>query len=309
MVRRASGKVRLKRVIWILSPAALILILGVSIFLALTTYRLTHPLRTPETVNPSHYLLASVDVSWFAPDGTDISAWWIPARQKSPTIILAPGYGMDRADTLSLAHMLKEKGFSLLIYSQRGSGSNPQGASTLGTREAGDMKSAVDFAISRPEADAARVGIWGVDIGARSALRVALENPGVRCIVADSPFASVTDFLAVKLREEMGFDSSLLSFLCRQAFRLYLQLDRAAISEGLALEGLSDRSILFIQGQNRSEMAELTARLHEKLNPEKEIISLPVSKVRVMSLDDAESYNRHVTNFFVLNLLKPREKP
>ena len=74
------------------------------------------------------------------------------------------------------------------------------------------------------------------------------------------------------------------------------------MSEGISLGPLADRAILFVQGENRLEMARLTASIYERLQPQKEMISLPVAKARVMSEEETTSYNRQVTNFFILNL-------
>ncbi len=305
MVHRIPISVRLKKLFWIVLPAALVVVIGLALFFGVSVHRLTHPAPTPLTVNPSHYLLPSVDINWTSSDGSVISGWWIPGTGGAPGILLAPGYGMSRADTLSLAALLRGSGFSLLIYDQRASGPYPKGSSSLGLRETEDMLAALDFMRSRPELDRNRLGIWGVDIGARAALKSTTLRSEVRAIVLDSAFERITDFLAVKTREELGWNSPLLSFGLRQAFRLYFFESREALREGIPLGALADRSVLFIQGENRMDMARLTASIYERVQPQKEMISLPAAKVRVMSDEEAASYNRQVTNFFTLNLTKP----
>jgi hypothetical protein len=305
-VRRAPWHARLKKFLFIILPAILVLVVGLAVYFGVSLYRLIHPPPTPVTVNPGHYLLTAVDVSWTSKDGTETAGWWIPATSGAPGILLSPGYGMSRADTLSLASPLKSNGFNLLIYEQRGCGSTPKGTSSLGLRETDDMVAALDFLSNQPGVDRGRIGIWGVDLGARSALKAATLRPEVRAIVADSAFEKVTDFLAVKIREELRWNSTFLSFGLRQAFRIYFFESRASMNEGIQLGSLADRSIFFIQGENRLEMARLTAAIYEQVQPQKEMILLPVAKSRVMNEEETANYNRQVTNFFVANLPKAK---
>src|SRR6266496_3483321 len=173
MRRKAPTRIRLKKFVWVVLPGVLILVAGLAVFLGLGAYRITHPAPAAESVNPSHFLLPAQDVRWTSTDGTEFAVWWIAGPSDSaPGIILAPGYGMNRADALSLALLLRENGFHLLIYEQRGCGAAPQGKSTLGLLETDDMQAALDFMLARPGVNRDRAGIWGVDIGARAALMV-----------------------------------------------------------------------------------------------------------------------------------------
>jgi hypothetical protein len=70
----------------------------------------------------------------------------------------------------------------------------------------------------------------------------------------------------------------------------------------LPVEALADRSVLFIQGENRRELARHTQELYDRLKPRKEMISVSRSRSRHMSGEEMRSYDRQVSNFFQLNL-------
>jgi pimeloyl-ACP methyl ester carboxylesterase len=268
--------------------------------LSFLIYKITHPEAAPESVNPSHYLLPSLEVALPFMDGTEAPAWWIPGLKKAPGIVLAPGYGMCRSDALSLAAALHENGFNLLIYDQRGSGASPRGASTLGLYEADDMLDALRFIQSRPESNPTRLGIWGVDVGALAALKAAAAVPQVRAIAADSAFESVTDFLDYRIAEDFGLENRLLQFGCYQVFRLAHLSGR--MNETLPVKALSDRMILFIKGENRKALGTWTTAIYDEIQPQKEMISFKTARVHAMSGEDLKSYDRQVVNFFHLNL-------
>lgn len=282
--------------------AAAVLFIGAAVICSVLVYKISYPGSAPEAVNPSHYLLPSLDVEISTSDGEGIPGWWIPGREAAPGIILASGYGMNRSDSLSLATALHESGFNILAYSQRGSYASPERASTLGLNEAEDMQSAVELLQLHSEINRAQLGIWGVDVGARAALKAAAAFPEIRAIAADSAFDSVADFLNYKIADDFGLKNRIVQFGCCQIFRLTHLFSGISINEKLQPEDLSDRAILFIKGENRRELGSLTNAIYDEIQPQKEMISLNTARVHLMSEEDLGSYDRNVTNFFLLNL-------
>ncbi len=270
--------------------------------LALLVYKITHPGAVPEPVDPSYYMLPSLEVTIPSGGQRDILAWWIPGLKGAPGIILAPGYGMNRSDALSLAAALREKGFNLLVYDQRGSGASPRGASTLGLREAEDMARVLAFLRSKPESNPSSIGIWGVDVGARAALKAAASVPEVRAIAADGAFEFPSDFMRFRIHEDFGLNSRVLQLACGRIFGLWHASGSPPWDEPLPIEALRDRAILFIKGENREELGRLTAALYGRVRPRKEMISLKAARVRLLAGEDLRNYDRQVTNFFGLNL-------
>jgi pimeloyl-ACP methyl ester carboxylesterase len=281
-------------------PAAIILAGGVLALFAILVYRITHPGEVPEPVNPSHFLLPSLDVEFPSGGGGFISGWWIPGLKGAPGIVMAPGYGMSRSDGLSLAVLLHQDGFNLLTYDERGSGASPRGASSLGINETDDLIAALRFMESELEAKSTELGIWGVDVGAWAALKAATLVPEVRAIAADGVYEHIDEFIDLRLHEDVGTDNWLLRWGSLQAFRL-MHIG-SSMDAGFQLSALSDRSILFIEGENRPELGRPTAALYERIQPQKEMISLKAARVRLMEEEDLTAYDRQVAGFFNLNL-------
>jgi hypothetical protein len=302
MKRALTARVQIGRFFRTILPAFAILFLGSAVVLGVLVYKISFPGLGQESVNPSHYLLPSLEVTIPADDHTEIPAWWIPGLKGAPGIILAPGYGMSRSDALSLAAALHDGGFNLLIYGQRGSGSFPKTASTLGLYETRDMVQAVRFMQNRPESDRSRLGIWGVDVGALAALRAAAACAEVRAIVVDGAFESVADFLDYRIAEDFGLDNRLVQLGCLQIFRLVHILSGSFSSGKLPLQAISDRMILFVKGENRPELGNLTTAIYDRIQPQKEMISFKTARIHMMSGEDLKSYDRQVANFFHLNL-------
>ncbi len=302
MKKPAPAKVKVGRFFRLVLPAAIILICGILAVYGSLVYRVTHPGAARETVTPSHYLLPSLDVRWSSRDGRQTEGWWIPGLSGKPGVLLAPGIGMDRSDALSLALPLHNDGFNVLIYDLRGSGAAPQGACTLGLQDTADMLAALGFLRSQPGVDGKNLGIWGVDVGAHAALQAAASVPEVRAIAADGAYDTILDFVDVRLREDLGFENSFLEFGCRQMFRIIHLGSLSSLSKKLDAGALSDRSILFIEGENRKDLGRLTNAVYLRIQPQKEMVTLQAARIRMMSGADLKDYDRQVATFFHLNL-------
>jgi pimeloyl-ACP methyl ester carboxylesterase len=220
MKRPLGANVQVDRFFRMLFPALAILVVGILVVLSFLVYKVSHPGAAPGSMNPSYTPLPYLEIPIATRDGKELNGWWIPGLKGAPGIILAPGYGMNRADALSLATALHETGFNLLIFSQRGSGADPKGSSSLGLYEPGDMMEALHLLQGRSESNRDRIGIWGVDVGALGALRAAAECPQVRAIVADGAFETVSDFLNYKMEEDFGLDNRIVQLGSLQIFRL-----------------------------------------------------------------------------------------
>ena len=284
-------------------PAVLVILVAVAIALVILTHRLMHPRAVPETVSPSQYLMPLTDAAWVLPEGTPTAGWWIPGRtKKMSAIVLVPGYGMGRADLISLAVTLWQTGFSVLVYDLRASGAAPQGAGTFGLRETDDLLAALDYLKSRIPSNAGQVGIWGADVGARAALRAAASRREVSAIVADSVFEFTDDFIRLRLSEDLGVRNRELGSTCIAMFRVYLRAIHVTADEKFSLDALAGRKLLLIQGVNRPELAAYTAEIYGRLPPGNQLLKLPVARMRNMTSEEVTSYDRKVADFFSANL-------
>jgi len=302
MKRRLPARIWADRFFQTFLPSASLLFAGILALFGFLVYKVTHPVAIPEPVNPSYYLLPSLEVVFSSSDRPNIPSWWIPGLRGAPGIVLSPGYGMSRSDVLSLAAVLHGSGFNLLIYDQRGSGTSPRKPSSLGLYETEDLLHAIQFMKNRPESNRARLGIWGVDVGALAALRAAASVPEAQAIAADGAFESPYDFLDLRISEDFGLNYPIVHFGCRQIFGLLHIGAASAINAQIPLQALSDRVILFIEGENRRSLGLLTSALYKKIQPQKELISFKTSRIHMMSGEDLRSYDRQVANFFSVNL-------
>lgn len=301
---------RFRRILWAAAVAAGVLVVGYLGLCAYLAYTIKYPSPVPEDAKPSHYLLAAVDVSWSSARGRDIKGWWTEGKFGAPAVLLAPGHDLSRSDALSLAAELGKRGFHSLIYSAGGrsdDGSEPAGV--LGPEAVDDMLSALDFLERRKEVASGRLGIWGVDVGARAALETACRRPEVKAVAADSPYGAVADFVRLHVIGTLGRTDRRIESGCLWILGLLGGVPADSFRVGFELDALADRGVLFIAGGNRPELARSTEELRSRLKPERELLSAAGARARLMSAEMMAVYDRRVGDFFSAYLLDARPGP
>ncbi|MBY0311902.1 MAG: alpha/beta fold hydrolase [Phycisphaerales bacterium] len=129
------------------------------------------------------------------PDGRTLHAWWMPPKgvapgTRAPAVLHCHGNMGDVADHAPTSSYITRYGVGVLLFDYRGFGrSTPE---RLLTRDELliDAKAALDALRARPDVDPSRVGVFGYSLGGTFALKIAADDPGVRCAVAVATFSS-----------------------------------------------------------------------------------------------------------------------
>ena len=152
----------------------------VSFWLAVRPPRLAVPLA------PADLGLTVESVTITADDGVRLAGWLVP-RAGAPAIVLLHGYPADKADLLAIAAALAPR-FTVLLLDQRYFGQSGGWATTIGFRERGDLRRAIDFLAARGFSP---VGVFGLSLGGAVALLAAADEPRIRAVAAYAPFADL----------------------------------------------------------------------------------------------------------------------
>jgi len=161
----------------------------VAVFVAwslLAFWLAVRPPRIAVPLAPADVGLRVEELAVTTDDGLRLAAWLVP-RPGAPGVILLHGYPAEKADLLPLAAALAPH-FSVLLLDLRYFGASEGGATTLGFRERGDLRRAIDLLAARGHAV---VGVFGFSLGGAVALLTAAEDPRIRAVAAYAPFADL----------------------------------------------------------------------------------------------------------------------
>jgi len=166
--------------------AAAVLVGGFVLLSLMSFWLAVRPPRIAVPLRPDEFRLAVEDVTITAADGVKL-AGWLAARPGAPALVLLHGYPVEKADLLPIAVALAPR-FTVLLLDQRYFGASGGRATTIGFRERGDLRRAIDFLAARGFAE---VGVFGLSLGGAVALMTAAEDPRIRAVAAYAPFADL----------------------------------------------------------------------------------------------------------------------
>jgi uncharacterized protein len=174
-----------------------LILLGASAFGFITSF--IHPPRMPVTHTPADWGIAAYEDAAFATtDGVILRGWFVPS-QNGAVVILGHGHATNRAGMLPFASMLVRYGYGVLMFDWRAHGESDGDMATLGNAEVLDFQAAFNYAASRPDVDAERIGVLGISMGASIMIEGAARNPRVKAVVVEAPYSSLESVIRHRL--------------------------------------------------------------------------------------------------------------
>lgn len=309
--RRRFGK----RLVRSFLPIVLVIALAIVGSVGFIVYCISRPAKRAYLVTPQSFsqisgpALKVTDETWTNPDGTRSRGWLLKGAEGAPAVILLHRYGADRSYLFNLGVKINETtNFTILWPDLRGHGLNPLVKwSALGGREDQDLLAALDFLRSvksdnKTKLVGDRFGLYGVELGALSALKAARPDTQIKVLVLDSVPRSANELLNAVVTSCTGIDSGLLKSLTLPATRIYLlgaydQTDACQVASSL-----KDQRVLLLSGADAGYLIASTASL-QNCFPNKSNVEirtdLPLSGLNLPSAtgEQGEGYDRIVIDF------------
>jgi pimeloyl-ACP methyl ester carboxylesterase len=314
--RRRIGK----RLVKSFLPIALVIVLAVLVVLSFIVYCVSRPTKRPYVVTPESFSRISgraikvTDETWTNADGRNARGWLLKGSEGAPAVVLLHRYGGDRSWLFNLGVKINETtNFTILWPDLRGHGENPLIRSTsLGVREGDDLLAAVGYlrglkTESQKTLVGENLGIYGVELGAYSALKAARNEPQIKVMVLDSVVTSPTDLLNTAVSSCVGLDNGLVQYFSRVAMKAYMLGGYDDTSACEFARGISDQKVMLLSGTDAGALRDATASL-QKCFPNAGNVDvrtdLPLSGFGLPSVtgEQGEAYDRVVIEFFARNL-------
>ena len=124
----------------------------------------------------------------------------VPGPSAEGVVLLFHGYSASRDQVEPVAEVFRELGWATVTVDFHGHGHSPGNTTTLGWREAEDVRAVFEAQDARP------IGLYGFSMGAAAALRAA-RNLDVDFVVSEACFARLEDTIRVRF-DAMGLPSS-----------------------------------------------------------------------------------------------------
>ena len=315
--RRRIGK----RLIKSLLPIALVVVLAIVGAFSFVIYCVTRPSKRPYVVTPESFSRISgraikvTDETWPTRDGRSARGWLLKGAEGAPAVVLLHRYGGDRSWLFNLGVKINEAtNFTILWPDLRGHGENPPIKwSSLGVHDGDDLAYAFHYLLSlksenqKPLVKETSFRVYGVELGAYSALKLIGEDAPINVMVLDSVVSSPNELLNTAVASCVGIDNSLVQYFSRLAMKMYLLGNYDDNSACYFAGSVNRQRVLLLSGADAGELRESTASLQRCFSDPANVetrTDLPLSGYSLPSTtgEQGEAYDRVVIEFFARNL-------
>lgn len=295
-----SATTRIAKLLSVLFALLLFCVVSVSVISGFLVYQIVHPARNPATFDLGVMMGHPSTFSFSVDGGATREGWLFPGLRGAPTVVVCHGYASQRADVLTLVTALQDHQFNVFLFDFSGHGTSP-GVTTLGYRETGELRAAVQALAGRDDVDPKRFGLWGVDMGGYAALEVASSDPRIAALAVDDAYDDPKDMLRMEVSKS-GLTSlpGVLRFT-DLAFELMNPKFRHEPPVSTRLGKTTEIKKLFIESDDRPALAEEVVRIFSKAPEPKQLIRDRLG-YRDMTDDDRKSYESQIVNFFLQNI-------
>ena len=275
--------------------------LGLCLFLAWDTVRAKpHRLtRTPNALNMSYE-----KVTFTSTEGISLSGWFVPAMGKAKGVVVCcHGVDSTRLAMLPPTLILHKAGYDVLLFDFRARGESGGDRCTLGYHETDDLLAALAYVQSRPDTHALPLGVLGESMGGAVALMGTARSPAVRCVIAESPFASLDHAVAYHFHSILGGGGPLLGVPTRWLGERFIGKNCADIAPLREIGKIAPRPLLLIE-DSEDELCPTaeTQALFEAAGPQKQIWTVPRTGHIGAIETHSDEYARQIVTFFDANL-------
>ncbi len=314
--RRRLGRKLFKSLL----PILLVLIVAFVAPLGLIVAGITRPPRQPYFVTPQSFTnisgsaLKVTDEIWTNRDGTKARGWLLRGAEGAPAVVFLHRYGGDRSWLLNLGIKLNETtNFTILWADLRGHGMAPPVEWTsFGNSEESDLLASIDFlstlkGSNQNQLVADRIGVYGVELGAYTALRAASQNASLQVLALDSVPRSADEMVNAAVSSDLGVNSEPVLALARAAMRAYFLGKYANKTSCELAAALKTQHVLLLAGADDGYLRNSTISLQRCFpNPAnlETKTDLPLTGFTLASAtgEQGEGYDRPVIDFFAKHL-------
>lgn len=313
-----------KSFIRLLLPVVLLLVVATSAASVWLVHETSHPINMGYLVTPEKYGLLSsrgaqvTEETWTGAENTQQKGWLLRGLPNMPAVILLHKYGANRSHVLNLGVKLNEAtNFTVLMPDLRGHGPEAGEAKcTFGGCESQDLGSSVDYLKGLKSAEgfqlvAGGIGIYGLEMGALSALATATSNPEIKAIALDSIPADSDAMLASAISKRFPFGSEVTEKLGQLGTYAYFY--DGCYKRGSACsmaKQMNDRSVLLLGGADSRVLQDSTSKLSKcfpnsvKMDSKTDL-SPSGMNILTASLESSEAYDQRVIDFFRNSFAQP----
>jgi pimeloyl-ACP methyl ester carboxylesterase len=262
----------------------------------ITNSHFRYPEKGPR--NPEDVGLHVEPVEFKTVDGLTLRGWWSSGESGFPVIIFCHGLNRSRLELLERAGEAHKRGYSILLFDLRNHGESDRAHTTLGILESQDVQAASQFV--RMRAPGQPQLLWGVSMGAATALLAVRDYGGFAGVVSDSAFPSFRETIEHHVRLLFRIPSFPVANMIVWLTGVRMHIDPDSGNVETAVRKFGNVPVLFIAGgADRRMPPGVAKRLYDaNQSPLKKLIVVPGAGHGEAFSTNREQYLEAVFSFF-----------
>jgi alpha-beta hydrolase superfamily lysophospholipase len=270
----------------------------------ITNSHFRYPEKGPR--NPEDVGLQVEQVEFKTADGLTLRGWWSAGEPGFPVIIFCHGLNRSRLELLARAGEAHKRGYGILLFDLRNHGESDRAHTTLGILESQDVRAASQFVLMKAPGQPQL--LWGVSMGAATALLAVRDYGGFAGVVSDSAFPSFRETIEHHVRLLFRIPSFPVANMIVWLTGVRMHIDPDSGNVESAVRKFGNVPVLFIAGGADKRMPPGVAkRLYDaNQSPLKKLIVVPGAGHGEAFSTNREQYLEAVFSFFESVQLKAR---
>ncbi|WP_132051607.1 alpha/beta hydrolase [Pseudocnuella soli] len=119
----------------------------------------------------------------------EIECWWMRVQNPKGTVVLFHGYGGEKSSLLDKGAIFRQLGYSTMLVDFMGSGGSEGNQTTIGFKEAEQVKTCVRFLKENGEEN---IMLFGTSLGAAAVMKAMNDEPlPVSTLILECPFSTM----------------------------------------------------------------------------------------------------------------------
>jgi dipeptidyl aminopeptidase/acylaminoacyl peptidase len=233
-----------------------------------------------------------IDIAFSDAGDPPLAAWYAPPSGLRAAIVLVHGVDADRSALLFETRRLAQAGFGVLALDLPGQGASG-GKSQWGLPERRAISAAVDWLLQRGDVDAARVGAFGMSMGAYVLAQAAVADKRIAAVALAASPNDVVEFNWLATRRWGWLSQYPTYWALRAAGTPVDECPRDIVA------GIAPRPLLIVQGDQDELVPEWMAhQLHAAAREPKEIYIVRGARHCDYSAAAPVEYGARLVEFF-----------
>ena len=284
---------------WIAGIVLLLVVVGMPIALSSAVVNRRFQFPDPLTGKvPLDFGIPFRDITFTATPGLALRGWYLPGSSDETIVVFCHGLNRSRVELLPQAQFVHSLGLSSVLFDLRHHGASEGTQTTLGAKEKDDVLAAVAWV--RKTVPHRHIVLWGISMGAASAMLAAAEDSEVSAVISDSSYLSFADTIRHHFRLFFRVPSWPLADVTGWMMQWRGGFKAEEIDVAAAVTLLDQRPVLFVgQTLDARVPPDIARRLFElSTSPHKRLLILEGRRHGRAYGDHVQQYQEAVKDFF-----------